>query len=128
MLSHRLPATTYPPPQVGELSRLALCLFWQMPAVARHRDDVDDAAWAAKLLEPAHDFLRQYEWRADIDRKQAVPQLDGRIFDVAAVGKAGRVDEPIDVAEALLGACNDVAAHRSVAQIPRDENGCAACF
>ena len=73
-----------------------------LPAMARHRLDVDDRA---RDLLPPHDphrLLDEKERRAHVDVEDLVVALLGGVENVAAVGQRGGVDERVDAAEALV--------------------------
>ncbi len=91
--------------------------------MARHGDDVDDAAGLLVALQALDQLLRQDEGCADVHGEQPVPQLDAGVVDGAAVGEAGGVDQAVDAPEALLGRFHDVAALVDIAQFGRHEHG-----
>src|SRR3546814_10129220 len=62
-----------------------------LAAMARHGDDVDDAACLAFAVggiagHQPYRFLAEKEGRAHVDREEAVPQLRRGVVDAAAVG------------------------------------------
>ena len=73
-----------------------------LAAVAGHRDDVDDAAAAPVAAHEPRGLLGEQERRAHVDREQAVPQLDARVVERAALAQPGGVDEAVEAAEALV--------------------------
>ena len=93
-------------------------------AVRGHGDDVHDAAAAAPAHQP-RSLLDEDERRADVDREQAVPQLDGRVVERAAGAEPGGVDEAVEAAEALLGAMHDAADLRLVLERGAHEHAVA---
>ena len=73
------------------------------------RADVDDRAAAARLHR-LHSLLQQQERGAQVDVDDRVPQLDGRVLEVAARDAGGVVHQHVDAAEALDGQTRDPAA------------------
>ena len=95
----------------------------RLPAVGRHRLDVDDRA--GDLL-PPHDprgLLDEKERRAHVDVENLVVALLGGVEDVATVGQRGGVDERVDAAEALVRLGDNLAAIGDAGEIGFDEHG-----
>ena len=95
----------------------------RLPAMGRHRLDVDDRA--GDLLPPhdPHRLLDEKERRAHVDVENLVIALLGGVEDVAPVGQRGGVDERIDAAKALVRLGDNLAAIGDAAEIGFDEHG-----
>ena len=94
-----------------------------LPAMARHRLDVDDRARDLLAPHDPHGLLDEEERRAHVDVEDLVVALLGGVEDVAPVAQRGGVDERVDAAEALVRLGDDLAAVGDFGEIRLDEDG-----
>src|SRR6202035_4747379 len=95
----------------------------RLPAMGRHRLDVDDRTLYLLALHDERGALDQEERRADVHVENFVEALLGGLEYIAAIGEGGGVDEHIDAAEAAIRLGDHLSAFDDLPQVSRDEMG-----
>ena len=109
--------------RVSVALRCAICGDEGLPAMPRHRLDVDDRARDLLPAHDAHALLDEEERRAHVDVENLIVALLGRVENIAAIGQRGGVDQGVDAAEALVRLGDHLAAVGDASEIRLDEDG-----